>query len=51
MRLEVNEADIQELAEEHSQELITDILMGLHHEPQHEAMDDISSEEEDDEQG
>ena len=44
--LEVNEADIQELVEEHEQELTTDELMDLHREQQQEIMEDISSEEE-----
>jgi hypothetical protein len=44
--LEVNEADIQELVEEHEQELINDELMDLHRKQQQEIMEDISSEEE-----
>jgi hypothetical protein len=42
----VNEADIQELVEEHERELTTDELMDLHREQQQEIMEDISSEEE-----
>ncbi|XP_039632281.1 tigger transposable element-derived protein 1-like [Polypterus senegalus] len=45
MGLEVNEDDIQELVEEHDQELTTDELMDLHREQQQEVMEDISSEE------
>ena len=46
MGLEVNEDNIQELVEEHVQELNTDKLMDLHHEQQQEVMEEISSEEE-----
>uniref|UniRef100_A0A8C5PXM0 HTH CENPB-type domain-containing protein n=1 Tax=Leptobrachium leishanense TaxID=445787 RepID=A0A8C5PXM0_9ANUR len=46
MGLEVNEDDIQELVEEHGQELTTDDLMALHREQQQEVVE-ISSEEED----
>ena len=42
--LEVNEADIQELVEEHEQELTTDELMDLHCKQQQEIMEHISSE-------
>ena len=42
----MNEADIEELVEEHEQELTTDELMDLHREQQQEIMEDISSEEE-----
>jgi hypothetical protein len=45
MGLEVNEDDIQELVEEHDQELTTDELMDLHHEQQQEVMEEVSSEE------
>ena len=38
--LEVNEADIQELVEEHEQELTTDELMDLHREQQQEIMEE-----------
>lgn len=44
--LEVNEDDIQELVEEHGQELTTKELMDLHHEQQQEVMEEISSTEE-----
>ncbi|XP_018410276.1 PREDICTED: tigger transposable element-derived protein 1-like [Nanorana parkeri] len=47
MGLEVNEDDIQELVEEHGQELTTDELMHLHCEQQQEVMEEISSAEED----
>ncbi|XP_023665526.1 histone-lysine N-methyltransferase EHMT2 isoform X7 [Paramormyrops kingsleyae] len=43
--LEVNEEDIQELVEEHGQELTTDELMDLRREQQQEVMEEISSEE------
>jgi hypothetical protein len=46
MGLEVNEDDIQELVEEHDQELTTDELMDLHHKQQQEVMEEVSSEEE-----
>lgn len=41
----MNKDDIQELVEEHSQELTTDELMDLHREQQQEVIEDISSEE------
>nr|XP_020452715.1 tigger transposable element-derived protein 1 [Monopterus albus] len=47
MGLEVNEDDIQELVEEHGQELTTNELIDLHREQQQEVMEEISSEEED----
>lgn len=47
MGLEVNEDNIQELVDEHAQELTTDELMYLHREQQQEVMEEISSEEED----
>ena len=46
MGLEVNEEDIQELVEEHGQELTTDELMDLHREQQQKVMEEISSAEE-----
>lgn len=49
MGLEVNEDDIQELVEEHGQELTTDELMDLHREQQQEIMKEMSSEEEEEE--
>ena len=36
----MNEADIQELVEEHEQELTTDELMDLHREQQQEIMEE-----------
>ncbi|XP_036600601.1 60S ribosomal protein L12-like [Trichosurus vulpecula] len=44
--LEVDAEDIQEMVEEHSQELNTGDLMNLHEEQQREVVEDISSEEE-----
>lgn len=49
MGLEVNDADIQELVEEHSQELTINELMDLHREQQEEVMEEISSGEEEEE--
>ena len=46
MGLEINEDNIQELVEEHGQELTTDKLMDLHREQQQEVMEEISSAEE-----
>ncbi|KAJ4447593.1 hypothetical protein ANN_09600 [Periplaneta americana] len=46
LELEVNADDIQKLVEEHNQELTTDEMMNLHCEQQQEAMEGISSEEE-----
>ncbi|XP_010614848.1 tigger transposable element-derived protein 1-like [Fukomys damarensis] len=46
MGLELNEDDIQELLEEHGQELTTEELMDLHREQQQEAVEEISAEEE-----
>ena len=46
MGLEVNTDDIEELVEEHGQELTTDILMGLHLEQHQEVMEEILSAEE-----
>ena len=47
--LEVNEDNIQELAEEHGQELNTEQLMDLHCKQEQEAMEEISSTEEEEE--
>ena len=44
--LELNEDDIQELMEEHGQELTTHKLMFLYCEQQQEVMEEISSAEE-----
>ncbi|VFV43162.1 Hypothetical predicted protein [Lynx pardinus] len=44
--LEVNKDDIQELVEEHGQELTTDELTDLHRELQQEVTEEISSAEE-----
>ncbi|KAM4048885.1 tigger transposable element-derived protein 1-like [Anomaloglossus baeobatrachus] len=49
MGLEVSEADIEELVEEHDQELTTNELMDLHLEQQKEVMMVISSGEEEEE--
>uniref|UniRef100_A0A8D2J1Y1 DDE-1 domain-containing protein n=2 Tax=Varanus komodoensis TaxID=61221 RepID=A0A8D2J1Y1_VARKO len=50
MGLEVDEDDIQELVEEHGQELTTDELMDLHREQQQEVMEESSSTEEEQQQ-
>ena len=49
MGLEVNDNDIQELVEEHDQDLTTDKLMDLHHEQLQEVMQEILSAEEEEE--
>ena len=46
MGLGVNKDDIQELVEEHGQELTVDEPMDLHHEQQPQVMEEISSAEE-----
>ncbi|VFV30728.1 Hypothetical predicted protein [Lynx pardinus] len=46
MGLEVNEDAIQELVEEHGQELTTDKLMDLHCEQQQVVMEEITCAEE-----
>ncbi|KAJ7317101.1 hypothetical protein JRQ81_003263 [Phrynocephalus forsythii] len=50
MGLEVDEDDVQELVEEHGQELTTDELIDLYHEQQQEVMVVISSGEEEEEE-
>ncbi|XP_013365403.1 PREDICTED: tigger transposable element-derived protein 1-like [Chinchilla lanigera] len=48
--LEVNEDDIQEMVEEHGQELTTEELMDLHRKQQQEVMEETSSAEEEEEE-